>query len=87
VTERIVAAALRIKNVTISDLPPARHHTLLYAYHAAGCTELIQPEEQGFLTNTGRFVSREEALKIALAAKQISAPRFNAYQLFSEDLW
>ena len=39
---------------------------------------------QGFLTNKGMFVDREEAGKIAFEAKQISAP--NDY-LFSEDLY
>lgn len=39
---------------------------------------------QGFLTNKGMFVNREEAGKIAFEAKQISVP--NDY-LFSEDLY
>lgn len=39
---------------------------------------------QGFLTNTGMFVDREEAGKIAFEAKQILEP--NDY-LFSEDLY
>ena len=40
--------------------------------------------KQGFVTNTGRFVSREEAVKIALAAGQITEAKD---KLFSEDLW
>ena len=39
---------------------------------------------QGFLTNKGMFVDREEAGRIAFEARQISAP--NDY-LFSEDLY
>ena len=39
---------------------------------------------QGFLTNKGMFVDREEAGKIAFEARQIAAP--NDY-LFSEDLY
>lgn len=31
----------------------------------------IEPEEEGFMTNQGRFVSREEAFKIATRAQQI----------------
>lgn len=40
--------------------------------------------ELGFVTNTGRFVSREEAAKIALSAGQITEAKD---KLFSEDLW
>ena len=42
--------------------------------------------EQGFLTSSGRFVEREEAGRIALAAGQTKALRWGA-ELFSEDLW
>ncbi len=50
--------------------------------------QLQNTEEQGFLTNTNRFVDRVEGLKIALAANQIkdvSAVRRN--ELHSEDLY
>lgn len=40
--------------------------------------------KQGFLTNEGNFVTREEAAVIALESGQISEPK--SY-LFSEDLW
>ena len=53
--------------------------------------------EQGFVTSTGRFVSREEAAKIAFSAGQITAAskgeprpetgREEKEKLFSEDLW
>lgn len=39
---------------------------------------------QGFLTNTNRFVDREEAAKIAFEAKQIEEPK---QTLYSEDLY
>lgn len=39
---------------------------------------------QGFLTNTNRFVSREEAAEIAFAAGQIKE---QTTRLFSEDLY
>ena len=43
---------------------------------------------QGFVTNTGRFVSREEALKIATDAKQkIIKKHGNPNLLYSEDVW
>ena len=44
----------------------------------------VGAHEQGFVTNTNRFVGREEAAQIAYAAGQISEP---TTQLFSEDLY
>jgi hypothetical protein len=46
----------------------------------------IPQENQGFVTNTGEFVGREDALHIAIAAGQlIGAPRNQ--NLFSEEVW
>ena len=42
--------------------------------------------EQGFVTMSGRFVSREEARDIAIAAGQV-ASTVHRTQLFSEDLY
>jgi hypothetical protein len=42
---------------------------------------------QAFVTNTGRFVSREEALAIAKAAGQYIRKTGNQHHLFSEELW
>ena len=41
---------------------------------------------QGFLTNTNRFVNRDEAAQIALSAGQIKEIPFPPY-LFSEDIY
>jgi hypothetical protein len=46
--------------------------------------KLMNTEEQGFLTNTDRFVSREEAAKIAFESGQITE---ETTRLFSEDLY
>lgn len=86
-SETIVAAALRINGMTVSDIPPARHHTLLWAVSGINDNLRIGSEQQGFITSTGRFVDRQEALEIALAAKQIERPKYQPHQLFSEDLW
>ena len=45
------------------------------------------PYHQGFLTNKGRFVSREEAAKIALEYGQIMELQYSTTDLFSEDLY
>lgn len=92
--ERIVAAAhlynraesddTRAIPTIVSAPPPARHHNLFIAYASLGA-----PDESGFLTSMGRFVDREEALRIAKAARQplIDHPSRHDTHLFSEDLW
>lgn len=46
------------------------------------------PHTQGFITNTDRFVDREEAYKIAFEAKQIKDEKFSDEPtLISEDLY
>lgn len=42
---------------------------------------------QGFITNTNRFVDREEAAIIALNSKQISKLNYSNVTLYSEDLY
>ena len=42
---------------------------------------------QGFTTDTGVFVDREEAARIALACGQIKELTFSTKRLFSEELW
>lgn len=44
----------------------------------------IHEREQGFLTNTNRFVGREEAGQIAFQSGQIKT---KTDHLFSEDVW
>jgi hypothetical protein len=85
--EKIVAAAVQTNGgLIISMPPPARHHTILQE-HSKLSNWVFGSNKQGFLTNLGRYVGREEALKIALDAKQIEAPKFQPHHLFSEDLW
>ena len=64
-----------------------RHHNCFnIVYHLVGAKNIrhYEKEIQGFLTNTNRFVTREEAAIIALKAGQITEP---TNRLFSEDLW
>jgi hypothetical protein len=44
----------------------------------------MNTEEQGFLTNTDRFVNRQEAAQIAFESGQIKE---ETKRLFSEDLY
>ncbi|TPK15216.1 hypothetical protein FJ872_19680 [Mesorhizobium sp. B2-5-9] len=83
--ERIVAAAVRQYGLTVSLPAPARHGDILKPLHIASGV-LVQPDDQGFLTSTGRFVGRTEAVDVARAAGQIIKPQWPPH-LFSEDLW
>lgn len=64
-----------------------RHHNIL---HQSDQVSRVMCH-QGFLTNTGRFVSRKEAYKIAYEADQIIGPNKgrseNRLGLTSEDLY
>jgi hypothetical protein len=83
--ERVVAAAVRQYGLTVSLPQPARHSDILKPLHTATGV-LVAPEDQGFLTSSGRFVGRIEAGDIARLAGQIKKLAWPP-QLYSEDLW
>jgi hypothetical protein len=94
-SERIAAAALNLDVGLISLPPPARHNHLINACNQVGYRERPTQEKQGFVTSTGRFVGRLEAMRIAKAAGQL-IPRAGGFlageistgdTLFSEDVW
>lgn len=70
---------------------PGRHHHVL---NIASLNKVVNQDEhhlaywdQGFLTNTGRFVDRKEGCTIARAANQIVQKTGPEEILFSEDMW
>ena len=97
---KIVAAAIRIKiskkfkdmgypdYMIVSSPPPARHHSLMHPmFDITGVP--LGPQDQGFLTSEGTYVSREEAMELVVKNKQpIMDEHFiRPDVLFSEDLW
>lgn len=82
--ERIAAAAIRMNGVVFTGI---RHHLIIHdMVHTGFCTQVHG--EQGFITTTGRFVDRHDALVIAHNADQIKHPLLHRpAQLFSEELW
>lgn len=77
---KITRAALRQPDGrVVSAPPPKRHHHLLRAWG--------EPHgwEQGFLSSDGKFRAREEAKRIAIAARQTTDD--GRRELFTEDLW
>lgn len=86
--ERIAAAACKVEGMTCSMPPPHRHHHVMKAiWNMNRKLGAVPPSGQGFITNTGRFVGREEACIIARNAGQILEKTGPSDVLFSEDLW
>jgi hypothetical protein len=87
-SESIVKAALLHKGVVFTlVLPGARHNHLFQALSELGILsndDLAADTEQGFVTSDGRYVGRQDAVQLALAAGQIPEAR---RELFTEDLW
>lgn len=74
--------------VVVSAPPPARHPTIMQPmFDLTGRT--VGSHDQGFLTSSGRYVDRVEALDIAISAGQplIDHPSRCSHKLYSEDLW
>jgi hypothetical protein len=88
----IVAAAILVlgskteEAVVWTVTAPGRHNDVIHKYvETTGIRPIPHARStQGFLTSDGRFVTRQEAAKIAALAGQ-TADRFEA--LYSEDLW
>ena len=70
-----------------------RHHNCFYTMDAIGMKSFGTTSKgerkviQGFLTSKNRFVDREDAVFVALQAKQVKEIKFNETKLFSEDLY
>lgn len=85
--EAIVAVAVMLDG-EVWQLPrPARHHHVLMALDNVLPGRAIEAHEQGFMTNTGRYVTRQEAARIAEYSGQIAGKLHAPPNLFSEDLW
>lgn len=82
--ERIVRAAIKIGLAVYSVAQPGRHGDALMLLPTS---EFAGPDDQGFLTSTGRFVQRKEARQIAEAAGQLLPNARDHSELFSEDVW
>lgn len=87
--ERIVAAAVESNGLIFSKPAPARHHNVLRSMSEDFGIDAIEhgkPDNQGFLTNKGRFLGRIGAAALAKDVGQIERLQFPPF-LYSEDLW
>ena len=85
-SERIDRAAIWWKGICYHLPRPARHSDVIQSMHRMGFGAEATIH-QGFSTDAGRFVDREEGLDIAQAAGQIVTKHGNPQMLFTEDLW
>ena len=85
--ETIDRAAIR-RYTTVWSVPrPMRHHDVIAFMAEQGVDALGDYSTQGFTTSEGRFVAREEAMRIARAAGQLIAEPHVPDMLFSEDIY
>lgn len=65
-----------------------RHgHCIATIVQATGVKRVGEGYKQGFVTMSGRFVSRSEAAVIAVHANQLKVKHTLPFELFSEDLY
>ena len=88
----IISAAVRgYVNGEYNIFPVHRHADFFLWMKQLHCIYDKTEVEQGFLNyenpDTIRFISREEAYKIALEEGQLKYPTDTPGELFSEDLW
>lgn len=86
--ETITGVALLYDDGRVIALPRPHRHNHLYAF-AAFIGQQPQDHDSGFMTSTGRYVDREEAQRICIAAGQPNR-RIGAQhdtKLYSEDVW
>lgn len=95
-SEHITAAAFIIGGtLAVSMPPPARHHHLMRLLEKEGFVKRVNSDMQGFITSTGRFVDRFEAMTIAREAGQLIVRKSGRLggeistmsELYSEDVW
>lgn len=87
---RITHVAIRFDGKIYSLPEPNRHHHVIR--HIVDTTGVkyvdARNEDQGFLDETGQYLTRQEALVSALANKQVKdESNIRHKMLFSEDLW
>lgn len=89
--EVITGVAIRYQGVVHSLPRPNRHHNVIRMIASQNGVGIKGPDVQGFVTNYGRFLNRQEAYKLAVANKQIArregAQFYQGTDLYSEDLW
>jgi hypothetical protein len=84
----ITGVAIRYRGRVYSLHKPSRHHHVIQEIARITGEESIGENEQGFLDSADNFLTRQQALVVALAAGQVLKPlEIRGSRLYSEDLW
>lgn len=79
--ERIICCAVKLKTgVVISMAPPSTHQMILEQTGA-------RMGERGFMSSSGNFYNRRDALIVAVKAGQVHGIFEGLDELYGEDLW
>lgn len=87
---RITHVAVRFNGQIYSLPPPNRHHDVIWEIARVTNASTVRAggDNQGFLDESGRYLTRKEALLVALENNQVKdASQIRGRSLFSEDLW
>ncbi len=86
---KVTHVAIRFQSKIWSLPAPNRHHHVIR--HIVESTDVkhvdCYDEDQGFLDETGRYLTRKQALVSATENEQILKKTSPAHLLFSEDVW
>lgn len=85
--EKIVRSAVKIYNEALAEdviYTGIRHCDIYERLHNLGYHEAIVRGVEGFVLNTGKFLTREEAASFAYRNGQLNK---KVGVLYSEDLW
>ena len=88
-SHQITHVAIEYAGKVYSLPAPNRHHHVIRSIAAENGEGINGPDVQGFLDETGRFLSRIAAYAMACDTGQIKrrAGGYNGAELYSEDLW
>lgn len=81
---RVIGAAILVDGEVYSVSRPGRHRDVIRLYAKDRGQRLPAGAIQGFLTDSGFFVGRVQAARLAFESGQIASPKA---ELFTEDLW
>lgn len=87
---KITHVAIRFNGVVYSLPAPNRHHHVIWhIVQTTGCSSVdVREDDQGFLDESGRYLTRRAALVSARMYNQIKNPDdIRMGKLFSEDVW
>jgi hypothetical protein len=84
---RIVRAAILYKGFVWSKPAPKRHSDIINEMFDILGEELDAPQAEGFVSSSGHFLDRREALLLARASGQTFLEEPPDDELFSENLW